>query len=146
MEMGFGAGGGFGDGFSAGNHGLFADQGMGQQPDLRVPAPYGMDKQTVLPDYGVPVPFFQPIDTFPIPTNPGVLIMGNYNGLQERADFSGHQGLPPHMNYDVQNLPGWQSRKGLGEAHAAELFNTGMNESIAYMQREQQTFLKDWMK
>ena len=39
--------------------------------------------------------------------------IGTYMGLQERLDASGHNGMPLHMNYEIQGCPG--SQRWLGQ-------------------------------
>lgn len=142
-KAGFGAGGGFGDGFSAGNHGLTPDQNMMQQPQLQRPQPYGMDQQTTLPDYGIPpIELQPPTPEFPLAGSSGNLITGRYDGMQERVDMSGHNGSQPHINYDLMGASGAYSANALGDAHARQLWNDAIKQSEQYVG---QTFLQDFM-
>jgi hypothetical protein len=74
-------------------------------------SPY--ERQTSLYDYGVPplpefrLPDIQPIN-IPSIEGPGCIARNSYeldNGwkMQERFDFSSHNGLEPHINYDIMN-------------------------------------------
>ncbi len=49
--------------------------------------------------------------------NPGNILKRDEFGLQERYDFSGHNGLGPHLNYDI-----FKTHINLGPAHRIDLF------------------------
>ena len=52
----------------------------------------------------------------------GVLRKDLSYGLQERYDFSGHNGTGPHLNYDLLDANKEFSKRNLGDAHYIDLF------------------------
>ena len=51
----------------------------------------------------------------------GVLRKDLGDGLQERYDWSGHDGTEPHLDYDLLNATKKFSIKALGDAHQTDL-------------------------
>jgi len=72
---------------------------------------------------------FNPIGTFSdFKVNKGGSIMRDIPGvdplpLQERFDFSGHDNLLPHINYDIKGMSHKKSAKLLGDAHIIDLWD-----------------------
>jgi len=70
-----------------------------------------------------------PIGTFSdFKVNKGGSIMRDIPGvdplpLQERFDFSGHDNLLPHINYDIKGMSHKKSAKLLGDAHIIDLWD-----------------------
>jgi hypothetical protein len=138
-SVGFGAGGGFGDGFSVNNHGLIPDQKIGQNQNYRVPFKndcydVNINECTVFqPDPIGTVTDFQALSV-------GNIKIGDYDGLQERVDFSGHNGSQPHLNYDIYGANARFSRESLGDAHARNLYNNALNENYNLMKEDPNWF------
>ena len=51
----------------------------------------------------------------------GVIRRDLGNGLQERIDYSGHNGAQPHINYDLLGATKKFSKDALGDAHYVNL-------------------------